>query len=96
MAITRSGAQHGLLIASDLMRMAAASMFAAAWPGFRHRIQPALAQRLTSQQPAHSQPASAHRTEALNRLHRVDRTARMEAAVLSEQRADESLVTSEE
>src|SRR5688572_17912936 len=53
-------------------------------------------QRMTASQALEREPAALERAKAPDRLHRISRTARMEAATLAEQRADPAFVAAKQ
>ena len=63
---------------------------------FRHRIEPAAAQRLTARDAPQRERAATQCAEARHRDSSIVRTARMEAAARAEQRAQAALVKREQ
>lgn len=61
-----------------------------------YRVQPAFAQWLAACHTLHRQPAAAQVAVYLDGFHGVFRTTRVKAAVLAQQRADETLVATQQ
>jgi hypothetical protein len=71
-------------------------MLAALGPRLGNRVESAIAEGLAARETTRGEPATAECAVALDGLHRILRTAGVEAAVLAEERADESLVAAQE
>ena len=59
---------------------------------WRHRIDPARMERMTTQQAADCQPAAAQRTVGVDRFGRIRRAGWVEAALPADERAQAELI----